>query len=175
MKDFTPYPLNPSWGKKVGAIMTLAALTLLVFTKMNIELLPGLSQRHQLEIWGWLLAFGLIFIALSKEPIDDERVEKIRASSFRIAFTLIIILMASFAGGSNLIEPGKVVFDPLLTIIFICAIYIIAFYIGLYTNTSLYFTDNDAGENYRKNRRFILWYVLTVTALTAIFFILILL
>jgi len=163
MNNFTPFPLASYWSKKAGAILVLIALLFLLLVTLfkGMQTLIPLDQRHLLEIGGWALAFGLVGIVTSKERIDDERVQKIRASAYRMSFTLIFIVLATF-GGSNMVEPGKISIDPLAAILFIALTYDIIFYIGLYSGSGLYYADDDALENFRKNRRFVTIYVLIV-------------
>jgi hypothetical protein len=71
--------------KKIGYIITIGAFMLMIGRKY-IE-----NSEWTREILHGVLLLGLLVISLSKEKLEDEFIDSLRAQSYRIAFILVIL------------------------------------------------------------------------------------
>ena len=100
-----------------------------------------------------ILDFSLFLIVASPLPVEDERVEKIRAFAMRQAFILGLIGAAFF----GLVIPGK--FNPLIYVLIIECYYLSAFRLYLYRDSRvIYLTVAEQQANAAANKkRFIIF------------------
>jgi len=153
MKTFTPFPLANYWTKVLGLVLfSLAALLgLLLYIVPPATTLLDYPFEQQLETIGWTLGLGMFFIAISKEKIDDERVAQIRATSYRITFS-ILSLSVFFWGARNIRELGSTTFDPLLLFISYLGTYLLVFYLGILRDPKGYYGAQDGDQNWKNDR-----------------------
>ena len=71
--------------KKIGVIIAIGAFVLMIVKKYFEE--PGWLKP---TLHGVLL-IGLLIISLSKEKLEDEFIDSLRAQSYRLAFILVIL------------------------------------------------------------------------------------
>ncbi len=164
-KSFTPYPLSPYSGKKFGLVSTLVCIPLLIAAQW-LSSDYYFSDRRATHLLLALINIGLVFIALSQEKQEDERVIAIRYASYRITFSIFVIILVAFDSvgifGDSLIPDLGMITSALLVI------YIIVFHAGLYSNAASFYSNNSGRDNFRAYRKQILLYLIPVTLLVLV-------
>ncbi|MEO0580840.1 MAG: hypothetical protein AAF135_01340 [Bacteroidota bacterium] len=124
-------------------LFSLAALLgLLLYIVPPATTLLDYPFDQQLETIGWVLGLGMFIIYLFFADRDEERVAQIRATSYRITFS-ILSLSVFFWGARNIRELGSTTFDPLLLFISYLGTYLLVFYLGILRDPKGYYGVQD--------------------------------
>ncbi|MFC5272115.1 hypothetical protein [Adhaeribacter terreus] len=168
----SPFPMNNFFFKSAGAIITLAGFLLFCWLKFTGQVLPVEAFNYDSQVQGslWIFALGLFLMAFSKEKIDDERVQQIRAVAMRLGFQLLatMLIIINMSG----IKKGIFEVPFTLELLIGCLLaYLLFFHASLYFNLNLSSADNSVSENMRIQPKFYLIFVVVqIIGLALLFF-----
>lgn len=168
---FSPSPLHGYSFKLVASIISLAGFVLFAWLKISGQPFSFIDLDFAGQEQGSLcfLALGLFLMAFSKEKVDDERVQLIRAAAMRLGFQILGSILLIW----NFINIQKGIFEvpytlELLTVSLL--IYLLYFHGSLYFNLDVSGANNSVAENVRIKPKFYLIFIaVQVIALVLLF------
>ena len=114
--------LLPNYFKRVGLLIALTALGLLI----NYLLSSSISENSDYNVFTrMLMAIGLLLIAISKQKVEDERIQIIRLQSFYVSLVgcfIYCIIMETYSLVSVIVHASVT-----LLIVFQLLVYIVLF------------------------------------------------
>lgn len=143
MKSLNFAPLYNYYFKFLGLVLTIACIILLLLNVLNERtLLIGAT-------------IGLQIFAFSKERIEDERVQRVRAVSLR-AFAIFITSLFIALGITNII------FDATLAVFIALLFYIIFFNISLWKDGNNVYSESGVVRNMKYSPLIPILYIITI-------------
>ncbi|MEL6133401.1 MAG: hypothetical protein AAFR59_08575 [Bacteroidota bacterium] len=172
MKDYFTESFLPHQGKAAGMIfLTVAIVSMIVCTYMP-DWIGGadISFTQKMEWCGWAVAFALIMITYSKEKIEDERVMQIRYVALRLTLLLATVSCCAL-GIRNVFQADSFLFMPVVVVGALHAIYLLLFYMGLWTDHPDFYPLGEKQVGDVPQGRGFLWGILMVSiGLAVIYF-----
>ncbi len=112
LDKFKRYVLLPNYTKRIGLVLFVLSFALLIAT----EFFPERAETLIVAAKNIIL-ISMLMIALAKEKIEDELVEKLRSQAFSFAF-ITGVIFSIFQPYVNylvaaVVEPEKLVFEPI--------------------------------------------------------------
>lgn len=125
--------LLPNFYMKIGLVITLVAAGLFI----NYLMSNSISENSNYNIFSRvLMAFGLLLIAVSKEKVEDERIQILRLQSF---FVSLIVCFAYCIAMETYSLFAVLVHAPVtILIVFQLLFYIVLFNYKLHKSSEKY-------------------------------------
>ncbi|MCF8331030.1 MAG: hypothetical protein K9H84_01115 [Bacteroidales bacterium] len=169
--------LFPLCGYKVKPVSAGISIALLFLT--FTEKLTGIVSNVLFielnidQLLFWLILLSVFGVICSKEKTDDERIKHIRGRTFYIAFIMMSALLLALTM-LGILRPNtglNIGIPELLMVVFVSQIiYLLFFYIALYSNARLFYDDKTLKENIIHNIRFYIIYTLIMLTVVIMVF-----